>query len=211
MLNQQPLLNSERIKHRFGSYGVEILRQNDAVRLSSLYSIEGGRNTSRTIALVEFDPDVPAQIAGEHRRIVNGASIGATFQEHGWTVSKLLSRVGILKTNRCHSDITDRMQLTGAVTLTAHSYDFEVARAGERIRYARITEIHHPDYLRMAELSKIYAPVERGGTAFGDQVGSSFARALATCQSSGVTRSAREPSAITSSNSSPSRRLSDTT
>lgn len=210
-LNLPPVLNSERIKNRFGSYGIEVLRHDDAVRLSSLYSGGRSHNTTRTIALVEFNPSRPVQIAGEHQRILDGASIGATFREHGWAVSKHQSRVGTLQTTRCHAEITDRMKLSAAVALAVHRYDFEVARAGERIRYATITEIHHPDYLRISELSRIFAPVDQGGSEFGDKVGSRLALALDTCQPSGATRSAREPSAITSSNSSPSRRLSETT
>ena len=35
------LLNSERIAAAFGSYGVEVLEQDDTVRVSNLYSGEG--------------------------------------------------------------------------------------------------------------------------------------------------------------------------
>ena len=46
------LLNSERIAATFGSYGVEVLEQNGAVRVSNLFSGEGEERVTRTFAVV---------------------------------------------------------------------------------------------------------------------------------------------------------------
>jgi hypothetical protein len=47
------LLNSERIAAAFGSYGVEVVAQDDTLRISNLYSTEAGVTTCRTFATVD--------------------------------------------------------------------------------------------------------------------------------------------------------------
>ena len=48
----RPLLNSERIERKFGSYGIDVLRNDDAVRMSNLYSLRDGEKICRTFAVV---------------------------------------------------------------------------------------------------------------------------------------------------------------
>jgi hypothetical protein len=48
----QPLLNSERISQRFGSYGIEILDASSDYRISNLFSDEDGLAITRTFAIV---------------------------------------------------------------------------------------------------------------------------------------------------------------
>ena len=85
-------LNSERIAHRYGNYGIEILYADDVRRISNLYSEKNGRKIMRTLALVEFVATGTPEIAGEHQRILGGGSIGAVFKEAGWTIDKTSSR-----------------------------------------------------------------------------------------------------------------------
>ena len=47
-------LNSERIRQNFGSYGVDVLSNENKRRISSLYSIDGDEKTTRTYAVVDF-------------------------------------------------------------------------------------------------------------------------------------------------------------
>src|SRR5688572_8293898 len=82
------LLNSERIAAAFGSYGVEVLEQDDQVRVSSLFSLAADEKTCRTFAVVRYPPRLDSAVSAEHAAIVAGGSIGAVFTAHGWEVRK---------------------------------------------------------------------------------------------------------------------------
>src|SRR5688500_5929342 len=82
------LLNSERIAAAFGSYGVEVLEQDDQVRVSNLFSLAAGEKTCRTFAVVRHAPRLDPIVGLEHAAIVAGGSIGAVFAAHGWEVRK---------------------------------------------------------------------------------------------------------------------------
>src|SRR5262245_26355355 len=82
------LLNSERIAAAFGSYGVEVLEQDEQVRVSNLFSGAGEDKTCRTFAIVRYPPELDGAISAEHAEIVAGGSIGAVFASHGWEVRK---------------------------------------------------------------------------------------------------------------------------
>ena len=154
-----PLLNSERIEERFGSYGVDIVRETDFGRLSSLYSLENGSKIARTIAAVEFAGPPRAAYAAEHERILDGRSIGATLQSAGWHIDKQALFIGEFAVGTDYELISTLMQVELPQDLAAHVY-LLVITAGERsFRYATITEIHHPEYLTSADLQQIYGEI----------------------------------------------------
>ena len=152
---QRELLNSERIDARFGSYGIEVIAGDDRYRLSNLYSTDRatGIRTTRTIALVAWPEQAAAAWASEHRRILDGASIGATLQDAGWTVLKINVRIGSIDAS---PGMARLMRIEGAPRLALHLYALDLARAEEELAYARILEIHHPDYLDEAAVRRIY-------------------------------------------------------
>jgi hypothetical protein len=147
------LLNSERIERAFGSYGIEVLESDGGIRVSNLYSEVGGARIGRTFAVVLYPASVDSGFAREHAAIVAGGSIGATFTQSGWTVVKVHRYFGEI-------DATPRLaQLMGGIEaprLAVHVYAFEIVRGGERFEYAMIAEVHHPDYLRAANVREIY-------------------------------------------------------
>ena len=159
-----PLLNSERIRQEFGSYGVEVLEEENDVRVSSLYSIEQESKVTRTIAVVNYPSQIPEQLLPAHLEIKNGGSIGEVFSREGWSISKRNLYFGEWQGS---ADLSGVYTLMGGIKPTAlavHMYEFVVSRAGEQFGYATITEIHHPDYLNETELETIYGPeVEDSG------------------------------------------------
>jgi len=65
----RPELNSERIRQTFGSYGVDVLANDENRRVSSLYSSAGSDKTTRTYAVVDFIGAAKSALRTEHALI----------------------------------------------------------------------------------------------------------------------------------------------
>lgn len=152
-------LNSDRIEQTFGSYGVDVLRADARRRVSSLYSSNGGSNTTRTYAVVDFAGEPASQYLREHALIVEGGSIGATFRNAGWRLDKQHLFIGELEVPKSYTEIGKLMQLELPETLATHVYLLNVQRDEWTFQYATITEIHHPDYLTADELRRVYGEI----------------------------------------------------
>ena len=154
-----PTLNSDRIERQFGSYGVEILWASESQRVSSLYSNNDSGRITRTYAVVEFLGSVRPEFAAEHEAILAGASIGATFRRTGWTIRKQNLFIGELEVPDTYTSIAARMQIQLPETLAVHEYLFVVSNETRSFSYARIIEVHHPDFLDAAALRGIYGEI----------------------------------------------------
>ena len=155
------ILNSQRIEQTFGSYGIEVLYSDDALRVSSLYSEDHGRRVTRTAAIVAYPVRVPRALASEHETILRGGSIGATLQAAGWEVSK--SSHSYFTSSA--ADLATLMDVDEKTPLATHGYRLSVSQAGVSYDYAWIIETHHPDYLRERDLVEIYGPEPTGGAS----------------------------------------------
>ena len=152
-------LNSERIERTFGSYGVDVLRQDEVRRVSSLYSGGPDRPVTRTYAIVEFLDKPAADWRREHEQIRDGASIGATFRRSGWEIERQHLFIGELEVPEAYAEIGALMQIDLPATLATHQYLFVIRREDRSADYARITEIHHPDYLTATDLWALYGEI----------------------------------------------------
>lgn len=162
------MLSSERIRARFGSYGVDVLACDERHRVSSLYSVSGGEKTCRSYAQVRFHLPVDAALAREHARVIAGESIGAVFQSAGWTIMRRHLHVGEAPLSPDEPDIAHLMRIAAGTRLATHTYVFHVTKNRRSFEYARITERHHPEYLTAADLRTVYgleAPASPRGTA----------------------------------------------
>ena len=158
-------LNSDRILARFGSYGVEVLYADGDRRISSLFSESHGGKTTRTLAIVQIQTPVPAAIAGEHREILAGGSIGKVFRENGWSINKRHIFVGDLEPGRAAPSVYWFMRIPAVGELASHVYVFNVSNGTAAHDYATIIEIHHPDYLNYDQLTGIYGEPAHYDTA----------------------------------------------
>jgi hypothetical protein len=149
------LLNSERIAAEFGSYGIEVLEQTEASRVSNLYSGAGDEKICRTFAAVRFQRMMDPEISAEHAAIVGGGSIGAVFVAAGWEVRKTHLRYS---ETWAPPRLAALMRIPGRTPLATHIYALDVAKGGQVIEYATLVEIHHPDYLTREDLPAIYGP-----------------------------------------------------
>lgn len=154
-----PLLNSDRIRQTFGSYGVDILYSDSTRRVSSLFSGSGAGKVTRTYAVVEFPTNPSAALTAEHERIVAGQSIGETFREAGWKLSKQHLYIGEIEVPATYVEIGELMQLELPETLATHLYLLRVIKDERSYHYATITEIHHPAYLDANALQAIYGEI----------------------------------------------------
>ncbi len=153
------LLNSERIAAAFGSYGVEVLEQDAEVRVSNLYSGTAQNPTCRTLAVVRYAAPMDPAVGAEHAAIVAGGSIGAMFAAQGWEVRK--THLGYAE-RPATAKLAALMRIAVGTPLAEHVYVLDVVKDGRAIEYAALVEIHHPDYLDVGELEKIYGAVDEG-------------------------------------------------
>jgi hypothetical protein len=151
-----PPLNSERIAQVFGSYGVDVLSADTRLRVSSLYSTEGGVRTVRTLAIVAYPEAIAAGLAGPHAAIQAGGSIGATLQAAGWTVGKRNLYFGELA---APAGVSAVMRIAPGTAIAVHAYLLTAARDSLVLDYATIVELHHPAYLDLASLRSVYGEV----------------------------------------------------
>lgn len=151
-----PPLNSERIQQRFGSYGLEIIDATDSLRHSNLYSMHDGARITRTFAAVRFLPCSDKAIQELHARVLNGASIGATFKAAGWTVEKDTAFITQMPVGEISADIAPRMRVSATTNVAIQAYRLRLVRPGAKCRYADILEIHHPDHLDVGQLRRIF-------------------------------------------------------
>ena len=149
-------LNSEQIEAAFGSYGIDVIRQDDGWRISNLHSVHEDTKICRTLAIVKMPSKVPGTIRRIHQSILEGASIGATFQSKGWQVVKTDHQVSRTDELPEDSPIIALMKNPLERRLPLHRYRLSVLKRDHRIPYATIAEIHHPDYLNPDHLKRFY-------------------------------------------------------
>ncbi len=157
----QPLLNSERIENRFGSYGIEVLDISPATRRASLYSVHDGKRICRTYAIVIWQPlAVPGpdpSLLTAHARILAGASLGETLRSAGWIIDKRTRYLGSLPAIDPAPGWLELMSIDASAGLAVHVYDVSIKKSLEVVEYARIMEVHHPEFLDLQDLQSLYA------------------------------------------------------
>lgn len=148
-------LNSERIERQFGSYAVRVIEQDLRWRVTSLESLHAGEPVTRTLALVRFDNPGHAAFAAEEVAIRQGASIGATFRDAGFRIAKPPVCSGRILAGPDSVALGQLMAMPLPSELAMHAYRFDVSRDGNRLAFATIVELYHPDYLSLADVERI--------------------------------------------------------
>jgi len=154
--------NSERIRLKFGSYGIEVLESGQGIRVSNLYSIDEGIRTNRTFAVVAYPDIIEPELRKEHDAILKGESIGIVFRNHGWTVDKRHQYFGKVEVPSEYSGVDAVFGDIGRAQPVIHVYSLFVKKDNSEFRYASIAEVHHPGYLGLEDLNTIYGNVLDG-------------------------------------------------
>lgn len=150
--------NSERIRHKFGSYGIEILENSPGLRVSSLYSTHDGVKINRTFAVVAYPDSIEPAFRKEHEAIINGESIGIVFKQNGWMIEKHHQYFGEIDTPAGYFNTSSSPGGVVKNRSAIHVYSLVVKKDGSEFQYASIAETHHPDFLQLEDLANIYGP-----------------------------------------------------
>ena len=162
------LLNSERIEKKFGSYGLDIIDNSKFSRVSFLYSLDSNcqKNLSdddtqkdlhckqyRTLAIVNFFNF--NDVIYEHKKILNGASIGATFKKNNWSIEKETILISEFS-NKENQIINEWSNNSDLEKFAIHIYEISLKKSQLQVKYAQIIEIHNSSYLVSDDLIDIY-------------------------------------------------------
>lgn len=153
-----PLGNSERIRMKFGSFGIEVLENGPGIRVSSLYSTHDGSRVNRTFAVVAYPKVIEAAFKKEHEAIVNGQSIGIEFKNSGWQIDKQHQYFGEIETPHDYFSAESQTGETGKLQSAIHVYSLIINKGDAAFEYASIAEVHHPKFLQLDDLAVIYGP-----------------------------------------------------
>ncbi len=155
--NSRLLSNSDRIKIKFGSYGIDISENNSTIRVSNLYSIDDGIKTNRTFAVVAYPQFIEPAFVKEHEAIINGQSIGVVFENNGWAIHKYHQYFGEIEVPPEYSGSHSLFSSLGTNSPAIHIYTLVVKKDQYEFEYAFIAEVHHSEFLQLEELKSIYA------------------------------------------------------
>lgn len=147
----KPLLNSERIEAKFGSYGIDVL-EHAPHRVSMLYSTQEGAKICRTFAIVSFVEPVAKPLQSALDEVKAGGSLGATLKEAGWIVEKHPLYVGTLRSGLRFQKLA---RLEQPHDLATAIYELSASLEEATHKVATVIEIHHPAYLDLAQLQAL--------------------------------------------------------
>lgn len=152
----QSVVNSDRIRLKYGAYDIEIIENDSCIRVSKLYSIDDGVKTIRTFAVVAYPNIIEPAFQKEHDAIMNGQSIGIVFKNNGWSIDKRHQYFGKIEAPADYSGIYPADGEMNTTPPAIHVYSLFVEKENTRFQYASIAEVHHPEYLQLEDLNAIY-------------------------------------------------------
>jgi hypothetical protein len=151
-----PLGNSERIRMKFGNFGIEVLESDAGIRVSNLYSTHDNVRISRTFAVVAYPENIEPAFRKEHDAIIDGQSIGIVFKNNGWVIEKHHQYFGEIELPLHLFGIASHSSETGKARSAIHVYSLIVKKGESEFQYASIAEVHHPEFLQLQDLASIY-------------------------------------------------------
>jgi len=156
------LVNSERIKARFGSYHVQVLHQDAATRLASLCSRHDDTDICRTLAVTRFASPTPATLAEADALIRQGDSIGSTLERAGQHLSREIIVEASVPCGEAFTALTGQTVKRGDL-LSLRLYRLDAGPDPEALMpYATIAEAHHPEHIPASDEAVLITELGRG-------------------------------------------------
>ena len=141
------LVNSERIKARFGSYHVGVLHQDATTRLASLCSRHGGGDICRTLAVTRFATPTPVALGQVDTLIREGHSIGSTLERAAQHISRNIIAEASAPCGHAFAELAGHTVMVGDL-LSLRLYRLDAGPDPEALMpYATIAEAHHPEHI----------------------------------------------------------------
>ena len=129
------------------------MAQETELRITSLYSLVDEQPVTRTLAIVGYLYDYPPQVTDVHVKILHGSSIGQSFIDHGFEVIKETVVLMKLPANQGLKPLYEMMHMSSAAPLAYNTYLLKVRKNSDWVPYARVTEVHSPEHLKIRELA----------------------------------------------------------
>jgi hypothetical protein len=148
--------NSERIRMKFGNFGIEVLESDAGIRVSNLYSTHDNVRISRTFAVVAYPENIEPAFRKEHDAIIDGQSIGIVFKNNGWVIEKHHQYFGEIELPLHLFGIASHSSETDKARSAIHVYSLIVKKGESEFQYASIAEVHHPEFLQLQDLASIF-------------------------------------------------------
>ena len=156
------LVNSERIKARFGSYHVQVLHQDATTRLASLCSRHDDTDICRTLAVTRFASPTPATLAEADELIRKGDSIGSTLDQAGQHLSREIIAEASVPCDNAFTALTGQTVRCGAL-LSLRLYRLDAGPDPEALMpYATIAEAHHPEHVPVSDQAVLFTELDKG-------------------------------------------------
>ena len=156
------LVNSERIKARFGSYHVQVLHQDAATRLASLCSRHDDLDICRTLAVTRFASPTPATLDEADALIRQGDSIGSTLEQAGQHLSREIIAEASVPCGDAFIALTGQTVKRGDL-MSLRLYRLDAGPDPEALMpYATIAEAHHPEHVPVSDQAVLVSELARG-------------------------------------------------
>lgn len=156
------LVNSERIKARFGSYHVQVLHQDATTRLASLCSRHDDMDICRTLAVTRFASPTPATLAEADALIRQGDSIGSTLEQAGQHLSREIIAEASAPCGDAFTALTGQSVGPGNL-LSLRLYRLDAGPDPKALTpYATIAEAHHPEHVPVSDETVLVTELGKG-------------------------------------------------
>ena len=156
------LVNSERIKARFGSYHVQVLHQDATTRLASLCSRHDDMDICRTLAVTRFASPTPATLAEADALIRQGDSIGSTLEQAGQHLSREIIAEASAPCGDAFTALTGQSVGPGNL-LSLRLYRLDAGPDPKALTpYATIAEALHPEHVPVSDETVLVTELGKG-------------------------------------------------
>lgn len=137
-------LHTDGLEQRYGTV-TALVRQHSEIR--RVIDIIDSKGISRTHAITWFPQDVHDGIDDMRREVAQGALVGKTFRQHGFSVEKIPLIEGVITLPEW---LQERFQ-SDTASASVSIYEFWGLKEDMRVLYGIVAEIYSPDFMPVTD------------------------------------------------------------